>query len=259
MKKQSYVSVTAVLQPLNLLRVKHKLLLDVAACWVVLSVSLPVALSHLSESDVLWRRAPPYASLPAHQTATGGNGASCKNKAIRCLCGRDNVPFTACHSDGRCEIDSNVIPLSFAAWNMAPSTSKLTALVHSSSNAYRGLDRRKGLSSLLLPWGPCLPPLSTCLSVSLAVCLVRLSMHSSNCVCLSVHLSFGLTVCICLSLCLSVYCYVSRSTCDRKSGPSQVFASPLQTEHRASHWQHPILWKPNTAKLLTLENSSTDY
>lgn len=39
-------------------------------------------------------------------------------------------------------IDSSAIPASFAAWKILPSTSMLTALVHSSSRAYRGLGER---------------------------------------------------------------------------------------------------------------------
>ena len=47
------------------------------------------------------------------------------------------------HRDGLCVIDSRAIPASFAAWKMFPSTSMLTALVHSSSRAYRGLEERE--------------------------------------------------------------------------------------------------------------------
>lgn len=36
-------------------------------------------------------------------------------------------------------MESRDIPAAFAAWNIFPSTSMLTALVHSSSNAYFGL------------------------------------------------------------------------------------------------------------------------
>lgn len=39
-------------------------------------------------------------------------------------------------------IDSSAIPASFAAWKIPPSTSMLTALVHSSSRAYLGLGER---------------------------------------------------------------------------------------------------------------------
>ena len=45
-------------------------------------------------------------------------------------------------SEGLCVIESKEIPAPFAAWNIFPSTSMLTALVHSSSNAYFGLKNK---------------------------------------------------------------------------------------------------------------------
>lgn len=49
-----------------------------------------------------------------------------------------DMPITY-HREGLWVIDSKEIPASFAAWNILPSTSILTALVHSSSRAYLGL------------------------------------------------------------------------------------------------------------------------
>lgn len=43
--------------------------------------------------------------------------------------------------EGRWVIESSAIPASFAAWKIFPSTSMLTALVHSSSRAYLGLGK----------------------------------------------------------------------------------------------------------------------
>lgn len=43
------------------------------------------------------------------------------------------------HREGRWVMDSSEIPASLAAWKILPSTSMLTALVHSSRRAYLGL------------------------------------------------------------------------------------------------------------------------
>lgn len=43
------------------------------------------------------------------------------------------------HREGRWVMDSSAIPASLAAWKILPSTSMLTALVHSSRRAYFGL------------------------------------------------------------------------------------------------------------------------
>lgn len=48
--------------------------------------------------------------------------------------------------EGRWVMDSSAIPASFAAWKIFPSTSMLTALVHSSRRAYRGLRGRRPIS-----------------------------------------------------------------------------------------------------------------
>lgn len=44
------------------------------------------------------------------------------------------------HREGLCEILKRLIPSSLAAWKILPSTSMLTALVHSSSKANWGLE-----------------------------------------------------------------------------------------------------------------------
>lgn len=62
-------------------------------------------------------------------------------------------------------MESRAMPASLAAWKILPSTSMLTALVHSSRRAYFGLESggRAGeavVSPLLLTWsGPHPPPL----------------------------------------------------------------------------------------------------
>lgn len=43
------------------------------------------------------------------------------------------------HREGRWVMESRAMPASFAAWKILPSTSMLTALVHSSRRAYLGL------------------------------------------------------------------------------------------------------------------------
>lgn len=43
------------------------------------------------------------------------------------------------HREGLCVMESREMPPSLAAWKIFPSTSMLTALVHSSSRAYLGL------------------------------------------------------------------------------------------------------------------------
>lgn len=48
------------------------------------------------------------------------------------------------HREGRWVMDSSAIPASLAAWKILPSTSMLTALVHSSRRAYLGLRVKVG-------------------------------------------------------------------------------------------------------------------
>ncbi len=47
------------------------------------------------------------------------------------------------HREGLWVMESREIPVSLAAWKIFPSTSMLTALVHSSNRAYFGLTRTK--------------------------------------------------------------------------------------------------------------------
>lgn len=69
------------------------------------------------------------------------------------------------HREGRWVMESRAMPASLAAWKILPSTSMLTALVHSSRRAYFGLESgsRAGEAvapPLLLTWsGPDPPPL----------------------------------------------------------------------------------------------------
>ena len=68
-----------------------------------------------------------------------------------CVLHTHSTGHLAHHNDGRCEIVNSVIPAVLTAWNMAPSTSMLTALVHSSSRAYRGL-RKKQIITVKTRW-----------------------------------------------------------------------------------------------------------
>lgn len=47
------------------------------------------------------------------------------------------------HREGLCVMDSREMPAFLAAWKIFPSTSMLTALVHSSNRAYLGLTCRE--------------------------------------------------------------------------------------------------------------------
>lgn len=49
----------------------------------------------------------------------------------------------AYHKEGRCVMESRAMPASLAAWKISPSTSMLTALVHSSRRAYLGLGAQR--------------------------------------------------------------------------------------------------------------------
>lgn len=64
------------------------------------------------------------------------------------------------HREGRWVMESRAMPASLAAWKILPSTSMLTALVHSSRRAYLGLGGESRVGEavdppLLMPWpGP---------------------------------------------------------------------------------------------------------
>lgn len=53
------------------------------------------------------------------------------------------------HRDGLCVMDSREMPASLAAWKIFPSTSMLTALVHSSKRAYLGLNHKKQIVCMI--------------------------------------------------------------------------------------------------------------
>jgi len=61
---------------------------------------------------------------------------------------RTELSFTH-HSEGRWEMDRRTIPASFAAWKIFPSTSMLTAEVHSSNSAYTGLRGKQNHSKVV--------------------------------------------------------------------------------------------------------------
>lgn len=50
------------------------------------------------------------------------------------------------HREGLCVMESREMPASLAAWKIFPSTSMLTALVHSSNRAYLGLTEAKEMN-----------------------------------------------------------------------------------------------------------------
>ena len=72
------------------------------------------------EREVVWQHRP----LP-----------SCKARGAS-LTGREGTY----HREGRWVMESRAMPASLAAWKILPSTSMLTALVHSSRRAYLGLE-----------------------------------------------------------------------------------------------------------------------
>lgn len=53
------------------------------------------------------------------------------------------------HRDGLCVMDNREMPASLAAWKIFPSTSMLTALVHSSKRAYLGLNHTKQIVCMI--------------------------------------------------------------------------------------------------------------
>lgn len=57
--------------------------------------------------------------------------------------------FLSYHRDGLCVMDSREMPASLAAWKIFPSTSMLTALVHSSKRAYLGLKQTKQIVCMI--------------------------------------------------------------------------------------------------------------
>ena len=65
------------------------------------------------------------------------------------LCVSERVRTPTHQREGRCEMVRRVIPVSLAAWKMPPSTSILTALVHSSSSANLGLHQHNNVQ-----WNP---------------------------------------------------------------------------------------------------------
>lgn len=79
---------------------------------------------------------PDQTSAAPHRTGNRTTSGSIWKHKIKTVC------VCTDHREGLCVIDSRAIPASFAAWKMFPSTSMLTALVHSSSRAYRGLGER---------------------------------------------------------------------------------------------------------------------
>lgn len=74
------------------------------------------------------------------------------------------VLAAAYHREGLCVIDSREMPASLAAWKILPSTSILTALVHSSKSAYLGLERTQE-TRFCIAYVRCSRSIPTCVTV----------------------------------------------------------------------------------------------
>ena len=119
-----------------------------AASWGCLPAAAQAAASPQSGSGGRLSPVSRTSSHPPRQTAASGCGTSCVRRGTgrRHSAGRQDPLPESCgkgghtyHREGRWVMESSAMPASLAAWKIFPSTSMLTALVHSSRRAYLGL------------------------------------------------------------------------------------------------------------------------